>query len=481
MTENKDIKKEERIKVLDSMPIKKAIWILAIPTMTANLIQTIYNMTDTFFIGRLNDPNMVSAITICMPIVMFIQTFGSVFGIGGASLISRLLGQKELKKANHATSISFWSAMVVSIIATGFALLLMEPILKMIGTSENTLIYAKKYLFFMLLGGPFICLQISMSGLLRSEGATKNAMIGMVSGSLINILLDPIFIFLLKMNLEGAAIATTIGNIFGFSYNLIFYLRKKSILSISIKDFVFEKIYFSDILKIGIPASLGMMLMSIGLTISNIYGLTFGDNVIAANGIVMRVTNISIMMIMGMGHGCQPLLGYSYGSKRFDRLFETIKRSVTANTIISVVSAIIFYTFSREWIQVFINNQEVIDLGVTIMKVMVYSMPFMGVQIILMTTFQSLGKTIQSLVITLGRQGLFFIPAIMIFSSLWGFKGYIIAQPFANIVTTILALVLFFAMRKKLLRELEDARQENQEEKNAEFPSNTTTGIIPLE
>ncbi|WP_152640001.1 MATE family efflux transporter [Clostridium aceticum] len=442
--------KEDRTMILESMPVKKAIWALALPTMVAMLIQVIYNMTDTFFIGKLNDPNMVAAISISMPIFMIIQAFGNIFAIGGASLISRLLGKGEKENASQAGAISFWSALAVCTMVSIIGLLFIEPILMFCGASENTIGYGKSYLMIMMLGSPFIGMQMAMGGLLRSEGATKESMIGMMAGSMLNILLDPIFILVLNMGIAGAAVATTIGNIVGFTYYIIFYLKKKGIISISYKHFTFDRHIFAEIFKIGIPASIGMILMSIGMAVANIFAAGFSDDVVAANGVVMRIASTAVMLCIGLAQGCQPLMGYSYGAKKYDRLLETIKRAIIVGTIMCTGFAGIFVAFSETWIKIFINDAVVIELGVKILRVLVVSMPLLGVQMVLMIMFQSLGRTVESLIISLGRQGLFYIPALVIFSSLWGFNGFIFALPAADFATTFLSLTLFFMMRKKM-------------------------------
>lgn len=449
LTEKKN-KTDDRMLILESMPIRKAIWVLAIPTMLAMLIQVIYNMTDTFFIGKLNDPNMVAAIAISFPIFMIVQSFGNVFAIGGASLISRLLGSGKKEEANHAGAIAFWTAFAVCAIVAVVGLIFAKPILMFCGASENTIGYGIEYLRIMLIGGLFIGMQMAMGGLLRSEGATKESMIGMMTGSIVNIILDPIFILLLDMGVSGAAWATTIGNILAFLYFVMFYFRKKGIISISPKLFSFDKKIYGEILKIGIPASLGMILMSVGMAVSNVYAASFGDDIVAANGIVMRVSNIAIMLAMGLAQGCQPLMGYSYGAKKYDRLFETIKRSAVIGSIMCTAFGIVFFVFAEQWIRVFINDESVVKNGVLIMRILVFGMPFVGVQMILMTMFQSLGKTMESLVISLGRQGLFYIPALILFSNLWGLNGFVSALPSADVATTILSIVLFLLLRKKL-------------------------------
>ncbi len=439
----------DRTYILDSMPVYKAIWTLAIPTMMAMLVQVIYNMTDTFFIGKLNDPNMVAAISISMPVFMMIQAFGNIFAVGGASLISRLLGEGEREYASRAGAVAFWSALVVCAVVSVIGFIFIKPILLSCGASANTFGFGKSYLQIMLMGSPIIGLKMALAGLLRSEGATREAMIGMVSGSLSNIVLDPIFIFLFKMGVPGAAIATVISNVIGFLYCLSFYIRKRGIISISWRHFCFDGQIYAEIFKIGIPASIGMILNSTGFALGNVFAAGFGDEAVAATGVVKRITNIAVMLSMGLGQGCQPLMGFSYGAQKYDRLLETIKKSTLIGTTICTTFALLFYTFSDFWIRVFINDPTVIYLGVKIIRSFSMAMPVLGIQMVLISMFQALGKPVQSLVVALGRQGLFYIPALVLFSSLWGFNGFIRALPTADLATALLSLTLFHFMKKE--------------------------------
>ncbi|HOL17505.1 MAG TPA: MATE family efflux transporter [Bacillota bacterium] len=443
-------KQLDRTHILDSMPVYKAIWTLAVPTMMAMLVQVIYNMTDTFFIGKLNEPNMVAAISISMPVFMMIQGFGNIFAVGGASLISRLLGKGDRAGASRAGAVAFWSAAVVCTAVSIAGLIFIEPILMTCGASVNTIGFGKSYLSIMLAGSPVIGLSMALAGLLRSEGATREAMIGMVSGSLLNIVLDPIFIFPLKMDVAGAAIATIIGNVAGFLYSLSFYIRKRGIVSISWKNFRFDRMVYAEIFKIGIPASIGMILTSTGFAVGNVFAAGFGDEVVAATGVAKRISNITVMLAMGMGQGCQPLMGFSYGAQKYNRLLETIKKAALGGTIMCTTFALLFHTFADFWIKVFINDPIVIELGAKIIRSFALSMPVLGIQMLLMSMFQALGKSMQSLVITLGRQGLFYIPFLSIFSSLWGFNGFIRALPAADAATTLLSTILFLFLRKEL-------------------------------
>ncbi len=443
-------KQQDRTYILSSMPVFQAIWTLAIPTMMAMLVQVIYNMTDTFFIGKLNEPNMVAAISISMPIFMLIQGFGNIFAVGGASLISRLLGKGDGEGASRAGAVAFWSAAVVCTAVSIIGLIFSEPILMACGASENTIGYGKSYLSIMLIGSPFIGLKMALAGLLRSEGATREAMLGMVLGSVLNIILDPIFIFPLNLDVAGAAIATIIGNIAGFLYCLSFYTGKRGIVSISWKHYRFDREVYAEILKVGIPASLGMIFTSTGFAIGNAFAAKFGDDVVAATGLAKRISNLTVMLAMGMGQGCQPLMGFSYGAKNYKRLLETVKKSILSGTILSTALGILFYIFADFWIRVFIEAPVVVELGAQVIKSFALGMPVLGAQFLLLSMFQALGKGPQSLFIAVSRQGLFYVPYLALFSSRWGFNGLIRALPAADVSTTLLSLVLFLLLRKEL-------------------------------
>jgi putative MATE family efflux protein len=439
-----------RIQIMESMPIGKAIWKLSIPTMIAMLIQVVYNMTNIFFIGKLNNADMVASIAICMPIVMVIQAFGNIFAMGGASLISRLLGEGRKEDANHAAALSFWASAILCVAASFVIFLNLDAVLRLCGASENTLEFCKTYMSIMLIGGVFVGLQMTSGGLLRAEGATTSSMIGMISGSVLNMILDPIFILVLRMDVAGAALGSVIGNAAGFCYFMFFYLRKKSIISIAPRNIALKKYYFSNIFKIGIPASLDNILMSVGMAIANVIAAGFSDDVVASTAVCMRLTSIGIMLTVGMAQGCQPLMGYNYGSGNIKRLFETIRKALLNATTICFTIAILLFIFASAWIKFFITDINVVSIGTKLVRIMVVAMPFMGIQMVLRTLFQSIGHSIAALVLTLGRQGLFFIPALFIFSALWGLNGFMCAIPFSDILTTVLAVLLMLRLRKKL-------------------------------
>ena len=296
-------------------------------------------------------------------------------------------------------------------------------------------------------------MQFTMSGLLRAEGATKQAMIGTVLGSVINIILDPIFIFVLKMGIQGAAVATAIGNILAFSYYILFYTKKSHLISISPKFFTFNKYYFWNIIKIGVPASLGMVLMSFGSILANNYAANFSDLVLAANGIAFRAVDLPFMLIIGLAHGCQPLIGYNYGAKNFKRMFDTIKTSMKINLFMGILFSSVCFIFANPILHFFINDIDVINYGAMILRLFCFSIPFTAIEMVIVVVFQSLGKAVQSLILSIGRQGLFYVPALIILSNRWGVQGFIWSMPLSDIFTGILAIILYVIFYKQFIKQ----------------------------
>lgn len=451
---------EKRLKILSDEPILKAIMSLAIPTMLGMIVQIFYNLTDTFFVGKLNDPYQVAAVSIAFPIFMVLMAVSSIFGFGGSSYISRLLGKKDYLMAKKTSATSLYSCLFMGLIVTAAGLLFLSSILHLIGVTQQTFRYAYDYLFIIFSCSVIVMMNFSLAMLLRSEGAAKEAMFGMFIGTGINIVLDPIFILLLHQGTKGAAIATVIGQGVGVLYYLRFYLKKKSMLSISWKYFSPQKNIYLEIFRIGIPASLNNLTMSIAQSFNNHIAAGYSDLVVAAFGINSRIFSMAIMLLIGLSEGVQPLIGYSYGAKKIKRLNDTIKTTGIIATVISVFFLFFFYLFSGELIRTFINNEEVIAYGIQIMNAMVIALPFAGIQFLIRVSFQALGKGAPALILALSRQGLFYLPLLLILNHLFGFSGFIYAQPIANILTFVLAIILFQRIKSQIVNENESVNRE---------------------
>jgi len=440
----------DRLQILEKAPIRKAVVTLALPTMMGMIVQALYNLADTFFIGRLNDANAVAAVTLAFPLFMTLQAFGNLFATGGASYISRALGKKELENPKRAAATSFFLAVGTGIVMAAVFLLNIKRILTLIGAAGDTFRLTQIYLSYIMAFAPVLLLQVSLSGILRAEGATTEAMIGMMTGTVINILLDPIFILTLNLGVRGAAIATIIGNSFGVLYYITYFVRKKSVVSISPAYFSFHRGIIIDICKIGIPVAVNQILMSVVHTFSNAVAASYGDTVIAAMGIVMRTSSLAFMLIHGLALGYQPLAGYCFGAKLFGRLKEGFKFTITIGTVLSALFTAVGLTLAPQIIRAFIDNSEIIALGARVLRLFAVPGLFMSVQITIMVSFQAMGKGLESMILSLGRQGLFFVPSILILNTFFGLNGFIFAHP----VSDFLSIFLSVAMFARLLRTL---------------------------
>lgn len=436
--------------VFENYPIPKAVWSLALPTMAGMLVVVIYNLADTFFVGQLNDANQIAAVSITMPIFLLLMAFGSIFGVGGGTYISRLLGSKEIIKAKYASAFSFYVCLGLGVICTIVGLVFMPQILNMAGTSINTYEYAKSYLTIISIGSPVIILGFSLGQIIRSEGAAKEALFGMMLGTIINIILDPVLILWAGMGVSGAAIATVIANAISVSYYCYYFIKKNSLLSIAVKHFTVSKVMVKEILSIGIPASLGSVLMSVSNVILNNFAAGYSDNVIAALGVVGRVTMLPALLLIGLGQGIQPLVGYNFAAQNFKRMKDVLKFTVVVGTIIGIIFTVLFFFTGGSAIKLFIDDPNVVDLGTGFIRTIIISIPFLGVQFVLANSFLAMGKGKQSLILSISRQGLLYIPILVLSNYLIGLRGIVIAQPIADITTTVLAIFLFGRIIKKL-------------------------------
>ncbi len=440
-----------RKETFENMPIKKAVWKLALPTIIGMIVMVLYNLVDTFFIGQTGDANQVAAVSIAMPIFMILIAIGNLFGIGASSMISRFLGAKHYDKVANASSYAFYSSIIFGIIAGILFLIFMPSLARIAGADDITAPYVEGYLTYIAMGAPFIIVANSMSYVMRSEGNAKGAMISMMVGTLLNIALDPLFIFVFDFGAVGAAIATSLSNVASSTYMIIVISKQKNThLSLKPKNFKGGNGIAKGIYAIGVPASLSNMLMSVAFIIYNIFLVSYGNNPVAAMGIVMKVNMMYVMVFLGLTMGVQPLIGYSYGAKIFSRLKSTIRYTLVCTVVAGVFFLIAFYFLAEPIISSFIQDADVIGYGVTMLRLQVIAAPLLGVVFLCMSTMQATGKSMVSLVLSLSRQGLVFIPAIILLDLTVGYDGLIWAQTVADFVSVTLSGIVLIRFVKKM-------------------------------
>jgi putative MATE family efflux protein len=436
------MKKYSGIELMETVPAGTAIIRLALPMVAAMLAQAIYNMTDMFFIGQTGDPNMVAAVSLVFPLFMISQALGNVFAAGGSSYISRLLGAKKTEEARHTSSVSFYCSFGIGSLLALILLIVKKPALYLIGASDATFSYTNDYFSIVNIFMPIAAAGTVLGGQMRSEGATDKAMRSMLIGIGLNIVLDPILIFWLNLGTAGAAWATVAGQAVSFAYGVRYFLSKKTLLSVKPSDCRPDKTMWFQILSIGIPAGLSNIIMSISNILGNRIAAGYGDFVIAGIGVQMRVASLYFMLVFALVQGWQPFAGFNYGAKNHDRLRRGFKLTVIYATVLCIAGSFILRFSGNAFIRFFINDGPTIEAGQAMMHTFVWGLPFVGSQVTLMVSFQSFGKSVQAMIITLGRQLLFYIPLLYLLNHLFAFNGFIWAQPAADILTTGIALIL---------------------------------------
>ncbi len=442
---------ESRIRLLGEAPVVKAIFTMALPVMLGMIVQVFYNMVDTFFIGKMNDVNQLAAASIGFPLFMFMMSMGGIVGVGAASLVSRFIGMKKMREAGEIVSLSLVLVGILSVMITVAGLLFLDPLVAMLGAQGGVALPTKEYLFPLIAGSACILANYSAGIILRAEGAALPAMKGMILGTVVNIILDPLMIFTLGLGIAGAAWATVIGNLAGFAYYMSCYTGK-SILKLAFDRQMLRREYVTGILSIGIPSGLNMGLMSAANIVTNNLASVYGAVILAAMGISGRVTSLIILLLVGLATGCQPLIGYNYGAKNFDRLKKILKSSMIIAVLLGSFLLLLFAVFGKYAIAVFSNNPDVIEKGTFILRAGSIAAPIIGVIMICMNALQALGKAIPSLILSTGRQGLFYIPILFLLNGLFGFNGLIFTQAIVDVLMLVTATLMLRHVLKTDIR-----------------------------
>lgn len=421
-----------------------------LPAVITMLMTLIYNLADTFFIGQTHDAYMMAAVSLVTPIFTLFSAVGIIFGTGGGSYISRLLGAGDIKRAKETNAFSFWTALVVGMIIGGIVLSGMKPISILLGSSQDTNAYVMDYLKVIAISAPFMILSNAFSNILRAEGQIQRSMIGSVVGNLVNIVLDPVMIMGLGWGIRGAAVATLVGNTCAAIYYILFYISGKSMLTISLKHFRIKNGIAAGVLAIGIPASLNNFLMTISNIIANNLMRAYGDMAVAGFGVAMKIGMILAMILMGIGIGIQPVLGYCFGAGFHKKFKEIMKYTLIFAFTISVVLTIVVYAFSQNLVNAFVTDINAYSYGLKFVWIFTISGPILGLIFVVLNALQAIGAAYPSLIVSISRQGIIYIPLLFIFGAVFKNAAMITAaQPVADLITLIIAIILYLHTTKK--------------------------------
>lgn len=428
-----------------TMPVGKAVISLAIPTVISQLITVVYNMTDTFFIGQLNDPDQVAAATIAMPVFIFLNAFANLFGIGGSSLISRCLGAGQREKASHCSAFCIWTAAFVSLLY-GIAIIFLHPfILPVLGANAGTWNYCSSYIFWTIgIGAVPTVWNAELAHLIRAEGYARQASFGVVFAGVLNMLLDPLFIFAFKMGITGAAIATMLSNVAATVYFFCFIhqIRKYSVITAKPKFYSIEEHIPAEVLAVGLPSFIMSLMSTVSNTVLNHIISSYSNEAVAGMGIAKKIDLIAFAISQGMTQGTLPLIGYNYSSGNRSRMMAAIRTLMYYCVAVAIFGAVALYIAATPITRSFINNEETVNYGRTFLQIICIACPTSALNFLIITIFQATGKKVQPLILSLLRKGGLDVPLMFLFDSLIGINGIAWATPLADGLALIISAAL---------------------------------------
>lgn len=440
----------EKLNMMETGKISTVLLKMGIPTMIGMLVSALYSIVDAYFAGWLGTSQQ-GAIAIVFPIVQIMIGLGMTFGTGGASYIARLLGKKEYTKANKVASTSLFSSIFVGIVLIVISLIFLKSLLCGLGATQTILLYAISYAVIYIAGSIFNIFNVTMNNIVAAEGRTKLTMISMMVGGGLNMILDPIFMFTFSMGVQGAAVATVLAQAITSGIYVWFILSKKGSLRIHLHDYRFQRAMFGEILKVGIPVFLYQLFSSISMGMTSIAASAYGDSAVAAFGDTIRFMTLGTYVIFGFLKGFQPVVGYNYGAGNYERVKKLIDTTLIWATTYCVLIAVVLMIFSKSLISIFTSqDMELIVIGEQALRANGYIFALFGVEQVIMALFLALGKGMQGGLLSLGRQGIFFIPAVMILPHFFGLQGLIWVQPIADALTILLSIVFFLPFMSKM-------------------------------
>ncbi len=439
----------EKFTRLTTGKIESVIAKMAIPTIISMLVTAFYNMADTYFVSKIKDVSATAAVGVVFSMMALIQSIGFFFGQGSGNYISRMLGKQDSEEAQSMASTGFFYSFFIGIIITVFGLVFTEPLALLLGSTRTILPYSTAYLRYILLGAPFIISSFVINNQLRFQGNASYAMVGLVSGGILNIILDPLFIFTFNLGTAGAAIATVISQIFSFVLLLI-GTTKGTNLRIRFSKFSFKFYYLKEITRCGLPSLCRQGIASIASIVLNTVAGGFGDFAIASISIVNRITMFANSAVIGFGQGFQPFCGFNFGAKLFDRVYKGYIFCIKVTTVFLFIMSVLGFIFAPQIISLFRHDPEVIEFGAKVLRFQCCSFPFFGIIVMGNMVMQNLGMVGKATFLATARQGIFFIPLVILLPLWLKETGLQAVQACADLLTVICAVPLSISVVKYL-------------------------------
>ena len=455
------MKNQDKTELFERVPVSAAVRQLIIPTIISSLITIVYNLADTYFVGILNDPVQNAAVTLVAPLMLAFNAVNNLFGAGTSSMMSRALGRHEEQTVRRCAAIGFYCTVFCSALFSLFSILFRSRLLLLLGAEENTMAATNGYMQWTVCCGavPAI-LNVVMAYMVRSEGATFHASIGTISGCVLNMILDPIFILPwgLNMGAAGAGMATVLGNTAACCYFfvLLYVRREKTYVSISPRLFSFDKAIFLGIFAVGIPACIQNLLNVTSMTLLNNFSASFGSDVVASMGIAQKINQVPLNLFFGMSQGILPLVGYTYASKNYRRMKDTVFYSMKIGICSVAVISAGYMIFAPHLVRMFMNNEVIVGYGTHFLRGMCLQLPFMCVDFLAVGIFQATGMGNKALLFAVLRKIVFEIPALFILNKVFPLYGL----PYAQVTSEFMLAIIAGFVMVKLFARLETKKKE---------------------
>jgi putative MATE family efflux protein len=441
----------EQTKQLGQTKITKLLLKFSIPATVGMLVNALYNVVDRIFVGNGVGRLALSAITAEFPMTLVVMAFNMLIGIGASTLISIRLGEGKKEEAQEILGNAFVLFLIIGALVTVLGLVFLEPILELLGASPDVMPYAKEYAGILTAGTLAFTFGMGMNNMIRAEGNPKMAMATMLIGAVTNIILDPIFIYVFKWGIKGAAIATIISKIISAIWVLRYFLTGSGHLRLDIRKIKMKTAHIMSILSLGVaPFIMQLTASMLNLILNNSLMFYGGDLAMAAMGIVSGITNLMLMPLFGISQGLQPIVGYNYGARNFSRVKEALQKGMLLATAISIIGFLVIMLFPSQLVALFgKNDAPLIAMGAEGLQRFLFTLPILGALVVGSNYFQAIGKPKRALFLSLTRQLLFFIPSIIILPKFWGLKGIFYSGPVSDVLsTTVMAVFLIWELRR---------------------------------
>ncbi len=435
-------------------PIHRLIPKLAIPTIVSMLITSIYSMADTYFVSQLDDPSASAAVGIIFSLTTMIQTIGLSTGIGASNVISISLGQKNVERAKVVMATAFFSILFLGAAIAVLSVVFIDPLIYVLGATETIAPFAKEYALYILLATPFMAASLVLNATLRAQGNAFYAMIGLTTGGIINIILDPIFIFWFDFGIAGAAIATGISQVISFFILLWQCNYRENSITVDIKHFTPKLQIYKEIMAKGSPTFFRTGLVTVASILINIATRPFGDFAIAAVGIINRIVMFMNAFLIGYGQGFQPVAGFNFGAKKYGRVVKAYNFSLKVALVLTVATGIFCFIFAENIVMLFRKEEEIVMIGSLMLRLMCVVLPLQSISIISNMLVQSIGYSFRATIISMSRQGIFLIPLILTLPNAIGILGVQISQPISEVCSVVLSFSIAVSVIKDVKRKM---------------------------